>query len=161
VNFTRTGNHYMEWRQSLENNEKSIDNFTEPEYALNHEKLLSTDWNSIQRLKMMQAIELATGDDFLANYNVSIDTSDVIEYMRKATRIWTSKLGESDEILGQYHHWADFILQFKLIMAEVITQRGFCYSFNIAEPSQLFRLEKYAALLTLHSHRNVFHLQSC
>jgi hypothetical protein len=105
---------------------------------------------------MMQAIELATGDDFLAKYNLSIDTSDVIEYMRKATRIWTLNDGDRPKDLGEYYHCADFMLKFKLITAEVITQRGFCYSFNIAEPSQLFRLEKCATSLPLHSHLDVF-----
>jgi hypothetical protein len=31
VNSTVTGNYYSDWRTSLENNERSIDNFTEPE----------------------------------------------------------------------------------------------------------------------------------
>jgi hypothetical protein len=37
----------------------------------------------------MQAVELMTNDDFLAQYNLSLDTSDIMDYMKKAMRVWT------------------------------------------------------------------------
>jgi hypothetical protein len=37
---------------------------------------------------MMLAVELMRDDEFLIHYNVSIDTSDIMDYMKKAMRIW-------------------------------------------------------------------------
>lgn len=90
----------------------------------------------------MQAIELIARDDFLAQYNVSIDTSDVIEYMRKAIRVWDLQ-GKYDKNLGTYSHEMNFKDKYLIEFAEIITSNGFCYSFNIADAKDILKLEKY------------------
>jgi hypothetical protein len=89
----------------------------------------------------MQAIELQTHDDFLAQYNLTIDTSDVIEYMKKARRIWNSPYKKYLDGLGTFYTYVDFKNQFSIDLAEILTSDGFCYSFNIVDASELLKLE--------------------
>lgn len=91
---------------------------------------------------MMQAIELMTHDDFLLQYNISIDTSDVVDYMRKAIRVWTLDHEVYISKFGEYYHKMSFKNLFFVELAEILTSRGFCYSFNIADASQVIKLEK-------------------
>lgn len=95
----------------------------------------------------MQAIELIVRDDFLAQYNISIDTSDVMKYMRKATRVWTLEFEKGHKFYGKYYNVMNFKENFAVELAEVITSRGFCYSFNIVDAIDLLRTEKYEKLL--------------
>jgi hypothetical protein len=90
----------------------------------------------------MQAIELITNDDFLAQYNLTIDTSDVVDYMRKAIRVWTLEFQKRIKDFGGYDHEMQFANQFGVYLAEILTSRGFCFSFNVVDAQELFRLEE-------------------
>lgn len=61
---------------------------------------------------MMLAVELMTDDEFLINYNVSIDTNDIMEYMKKAMRVWTLPLVN----LNIYNSFKGIICVFSLIL---------------------------------------------
>lgn len=89
---------------------------------------------------MMQAIELVENDDFLFQFNVSIDTSDLMDYIRNTTRRW--HLNEYDWVLGTFYNNMDFKKKFSIWLVEIITYRGFCYSFNIVDAAELFKIEK-------------------
>lgn len=84
----------------------------------------------------MQAIALILNDDFLLSYNLSIDVSDVIDYIRNLTWKWAKKDS------GIYQE-ADFDDYFGINFAEIIGPYGFCYTFNIIDAEDLFHLEKY------------------
>lgn len=85
-------------------------------------------------LKLLQAFGLIIRDSFLGNYNVSVDTSDVTDYMRKLITDWMNP---------NYYNFASFLDRFAVDLAEIITAWGFCYSFNVADAANLFRLERY------------------
>jgi hypothetical protein len=93
----------------------------------------------------MQAIELVARDDFLFRFNVSIDTSDLIDYLHKATLNWNPTTFEYTRESGSYTHYIDFMQKFVVPLAEIMTSRGFCYSFNIVDASELFHLERLQA----------------
>jgi hypothetical protein len=94
----------------------------------------------------MQAIELVTNDDFLAQFNLTIDTSDVVDYMRLARREWYIEDGKFIRPLGRFAHEFYFMERNKAKVHEVLTSRGFCYSFNIAPPSEVLQLERYLTI---------------
>lgn len=84
-------------------------------------------------LKLLQAFGLIIRDNFLGKYNVSIDTSDVTDYMHKLITDWMHP---------NYYNFASFLDRIAIDMAEVITAWGFCYSFNIVDAAELYHLEK-------------------
>lgn len=81
----------------------------------------------------MQAVGLVTGDDFLAPYNLSIGTEDVVEVIKKLTLKWDTSVTEQE---------INFDDTYGVRFAEILGPLGFCYSFNIAEASELYNLEK-------------------
>jgi len=87
----------------------------------------------------MQAIALVTNDKFLLSYNISIDTSDVVEYIRKLDRPMHGRLFDSEFY---------FLEQFIVNLTEVFTHRGVCYDFNIVDSSKLFHLDRFADQLS-------------
>lgn len=99
---------------------------------------------------MMQAIELITKDNFLEQFNISIDTSDIMYYMKKAMHVWfDSDYYENYEDFEEkeytYYNEIHFMYRFQVEFAEIITSKGFCYSFNIGDASNLFHLERFVA----------------
>lgn len=80
----------------------------------------------------MQAVGLANRDDFLARHNVSVDTDDLVDYIRKLTFVWKQfklyHFMSFDDILG-----VDF--------AEILGPSGFCYNFNLIGAEELYHLE--------------------
>jgi hypothetical protein len=80
----------------------------------------------------MQAIGLVTNDDFLVPYNLSIETYDVLNYIKILTWDWD----------GAMMHTIHFDDYYGIDFAEIIGQSGFCYNFNMVNASDLFHLEK-------------------
>jgi hypothetical protein len=79
----------------------------------------------------MQAVSLVTGDEFLIPYNLTIDTEDVLDYIRKLLLEWNDNLVSKN---------ADFDDKFGVDFAEVIGSSGFCYNFNMADANEIFNL---------------------
>jgi hypothetical protein len=79
----------------------------------------------------MQAIALVTGDKFLIPYNLTIDTGDVLDYMKALLLEWFSK---------KFLRMADFDDNYGIDIAEIIGPSGFCYSFNIVDPEVILNL---------------------
>jgi hypothetical protein len=77
----------------------------------------------------MQAVALVTSDEFLVQYNLTIDTDDVIDYIRILSIDWTKTTMTSyfDDLYG-----IDF--------AAIISPFGFCYNFNLVEAHRVFEL---------------------
>lgn len=92
----------------------------------------------------MHAVEIVTDDNVLLQRNISVDTSDLIDYIRKASRIWTDPDVEVYENTGfiNFKHQVDFKNKYWVDFAEVLTEKGFCYSSNIVDAAEMFRLEK-------------------
>lgn len=78
----------------------------------------------------MQVIALIHNDDFLLQFNVSIDTKDVLTYIRNMTFDWSKNY--------RYAHFDD---RFAIEYSEIIGPYGFCYTFNIIEANDLFELQ--------------------
>jgi hypothetical protein len=80
----------------------------------------------------MQAIALVTGDEFLLQYNSTIDTEDVLDFMLELHTNW-SQYG-----FTKYAHFDDY---YGIDFALVIGSAGFCYNFNMINAGELFNLE--------------------
>jgi len=83
----------------------------------------------------MQAIALVTNDKFLLDYNISIDASDVVDYMHKLERQWFGK---------GFQPAVYFLERYAVNYTKVISHRGICYDFNIVDASELFHLDRLA-----------------
>jgi hypothetical protein len=79
----------------------------------------------------MQAVSLVTNDEFLIPYNLTIDTKDVLYYIRKLLLEW------KDRYISRNAYFAD---KFGIDFAEVIGSSGFCYNFNMADANEIFNL---------------------
>lgn len=90
---------------------------------------------SASRLKLMQAVGLVLNDDFLVQYNMMIDTSDVIDYIKDLTWDWTEYY--------KYLPYLHFDNYYGVEMAEIIGPLGVCYTFNIKDSQELFHLNGY------------------
>jgi hypothetical protein len=80
----------------------------------------------------MQAIGLVLGDEFLLQYNFSIDTTDVATYIKNLTWDWNT---------DEHNHMSDFDDYWQPRFSEILGPYGFCYSFNIVDAEELFNLE--------------------
>jgi hypothetical protein len=101
-------------------------------------KALKSGTNKIHfRLKYMQAVGLATGDEFLAPFNLTIDLSDVLDYMWNLTPVWKDHLYRSD---------ANFDDKYSINFAIVPWSKGLCYNFNLPEAENLLNLERFELL---------------
>lgn len=78
----------------------------------------------------MQAIALILDDDFLLQFNISIETEDILTFIKNLTYRWE-----------KIHNEAHFDDKYRIQFAEIISSYGFCYTFNIIEPNDLFKLE--------------------
>jgi len=87
----------------------------------------------------MQAIALVTNDKFLLNYNITIDTNDVIDYIQKLNRTFYNFSEGYNPVLL-------FLEQFAINFTNVISHHGVCFDFNIVNASQLFHLDKFVNL---------------
>lgn len=90
----------------------------------------------------MQAIGLVVKDDFLANYNISIDANDVVDYIVALKRYWHTEKSDVDPYYGDFRNEMDFANQFGVALAEIITPWGFCYCFNVIDADKLFHLDR-------------------
>jgi hypothetical protein len=86
----------------------------------------------------MQAIALITGDELLLNYNVDIETHDVINYMRNLTWKW-AYMEEKKELKTTLSVYFDD--KYGAAFTEVITPYGICYTFNNPDAQQFFNLQ--------------------
>jgi hypothetical protein len=80
----------------------------------------------------MQAVALATNDEFLVSYNLSVDADDVLDYMKNLTYIWMD---------WTFSKNAEFDDMYNVNLSLVAGPSGYCYSFNIANASDLFHLD--------------------
>jgi hypothetical protein len=92
------------------------------------------------RLKFMQAVALATNDDFLVSYNLTIDAGDVLDYMKKLTYIWMDRT---------FSKQAEFDDMYIVYLSLVAGPSGYCYNFNMANASDLLHLDLYDHRLLL------------
>lgn len=100
-----------------------------------------TIWDlSEKELKYMQAVGLVAKDDFLTNFNISIDAIDVVDYIKALKRTWHT--GEWVEPFGKFDNAMDFANEFGVAVLEIITSWGFCYSFNVIDADKLFHLDR-------------------
>jgi hypothetical protein len=81
----------------------------------------------------MQAVVLVTGDEFLAQYNLTIDANDVLDYMSKLKFSWHT----SDN--GYIAYFDDF---WGVDLAEISGPTGFCYNFNMLQAEDFFHLNR-------------------
>jgi hypothetical protein len=79
----------------------------------------------------MQAVSLVTSDEFLIPYNLTINTEDVLHYIRKLLLEWND-----DNVTRN----ANFDHKYGIDFAEVIGSSGFCYNFNMADADEIFNL---------------------
>jgi hypothetical protein len=82
----------------------------------------------------MQAVGLTANDDFLVQYNLTIDTSDVQKYIMKLNYNFSANGIKS------FNH-AFFDEYFDVRFSKIAGQSGFCYTFNMVEARKLFDLE--------------------
>jgi hypothetical protein len=82
----------------------------------------------------MQAVALATNDEFLVPYNLTIDAGDVLEYMENLTYIWM------DQTFTKQVEFDDL---YNVNLSLVAGPSGFCYNFNMVNASDLFHLDLY------------------
>jgi hypothetical protein len=57
----------------------------------------------IFRLKYMQAIALATGDEFLVPFNLTIDAEDVLDYMSELRVRWHNRKTTNFAFFDDYY----------------------------------------------------------
>jgi hypothetical protein len=95
-----------------------------------------TTLNGSFRLKYMQAIALVTGDDFLVSYNLTIDTENVLNYLKNLLVPW-------DE--DSYVRKANFDDFYGVDFATTLGSTGFCYNFNMIDAQDLFNLDTFVA----------------
>jgi hypothetical protein len=78
----------------------------------------------------MQAVALVTGDEFMTDYNLTIDTDDVFDFIKKL--IWDWRTAEYNFCFNDVYG-IDF--------AEIVGPTGFCYNFNLIQSEDLYNLE--------------------
>jgi hypothetical protein len=83
----------------------------------------------------MQATALVTGDEFLLNYNIDIDASDVTDYILNLTWDWSAHRSYRNKFT--HIHFDDY---WTVYFSELITPYGFCYTFNNPDPDQFYNL---------------------
>lgn len=89
----------------------------------------------------MAAVDLIMDDDSTLPFNVTFDELELINILRKYVfERWTSER----RILQHDGSWRDM---FEVKIATVITRFGFCATFNIIEPDELFNLDLYFLIL--------------
>jgi acid-sensing ion channel, other len=76
-------------------------------------------------------VALVTSDEFLADFNLTIDTADVLEYIRNLTWIWRG-IGLPS---------IDFDDQYGIEFAQIVTPSGLCENFNLILANDLFNTE--------------------
>lgn len=81
----------------------------------------------------MQAIGLTLNDGFLLQFDVDIDSADVIDYIEDLTWNWHSYA---------YSPIMSFDDYYGVELAKIIGPSGFCYTFNIKDASEMFHLEE-------------------
>jgi hypothetical protein len=81
----------------------------------------------------MQVVSLVTGDAFLSGYNITVDTTDFLKYLRKLTWEWNQ---------GNLMHEMGFDDSFGMYFAEIIGYSGYCYNFNMLFSHDLFHLQQ-------------------
>lgn len=79
----------------------------------------------------MQAIALVTGDELLLEYNLTIETEDVLGYLRKL-HLYFIRDGFFNHVNFDNYYGIDF--------AFVVGPSGFCYNFNMIDADELFNL---------------------
>jgi hypothetical protein len=122
--------------KALQFNEITIDNVTSEELVNYSVWLRDLQHEFAFRLKYMQVVALVTGDEFLAKYNLTIDTADVVDYIRILSTNWTEKHTRLTSYFDDYYG-TDF--------AAIISPFGFCYNFNLIEADRLFEINQMPA----------------
>lgn len=80
----------------------------------------------------MQAIALATGDEFLVPYNLTIDTENIEYYLLELTLEFGEKKKERTV------HFDD---RYVAVLMLVLGPSGYCYSFNVAAEDEVFNMD--------------------
>lgn len=83
------------------------------------------------RLKYMQAVALVTGDEFLSAYNLTIHLDSISDIMNNLGWKWYQRLVQN---IG----FDDF---YGIAFAPILGHSGFCFTFNIIKPEEIFYLE--------------------
>jgi hypothetical protein len=85
----------------------------------------------------MQAIALATGDEFLVPYNLTIDTNDVLVYIRDLFTIWR---------IPRISRTAIFEQNYAVYLTAIVSHAGFCHNFNMIKAEELLNLDLFEDL---------------
>jgi hypothetical protein len=86
----------------------------------------------------MQAIASVTGDEFLVPYNLTMDTGDVLDFIRDLYTPWDRK---------GFTNKAIFEENFAVSLTSIISHAGFCHNFNIANAEELLNLDLFEVFL--------------
>jgi hypothetical protein len=85
--------------------------------------------------KSLAAIDLIMDDDSTLPFNITFNGLELIDILRKYIfERWTS----DRRILQNSGSWRDM---FEMKIATIVTRFGFCATFNIIEPDELFILD--------------------
>jgi hypothetical protein len=125
---------YNQLVTALNQHEMTIDNVTSEEFVYYSVRDQNMRYKFAFRLKYMQAIGLATGDEFLIPFNLTIDAEDVLDYMAELRVKWYTP---------GYTNFAFFDDYYGVEFAEITGASGFCYNFNMPEAAELLQLNAY------------------
>jgi hypothetical protein len=123
---------YNRITKALQQHEMTIDNVTSEEFVNYLVNLHDLHHEFGFRLKYMQAVALVTDDEFLAQFNMTIDAEDVVDYIRILSTEWTESL-----VLTSY-----FDDYYGIDFAAILSPAGFCYNFNLVEAHRLFKINQ-------------------
>jgi hypothetical protein len=85
----------------------------------------------------MQAIALVTGDEFLVPYNLTVDTKDVLVYMRDLFTVWT---------IDGISKSAIFERNYAAYLTAIVSHAGFCHNFNMIKAEEILNLDLFENL---------------
>jgi hypothetical protein len=93
------------------------------------------------RLKKLQVTSLIANDGLMASMNISIPTNDFIKQLEQFPVIWHY---ERDRDHGPYPYqmYANWTEKYETSFTRILHPKGFCYTFNFPEASQLYDLDK-------------------
>lgn len=95
----------------------------------------------------MQVVSLVTGDEFLNDYDLNLDTKHFYDYLKNITFNWNDDADASSHF--------DFNELIGVELSEVITSNGFCHSFNIPDSEKVFFTQNIANIFNYHRDLNI------
>lgn len=88
---------------------------------------------SERELQYMQVVSLVTGDEFLNNFDLDLDTNQFFSYLENIT------LDMRDTFYTRRLYMNEYV---GVELSRIITFNGYCYSFNIPDADNIFHVER-------------------